>query len=230
MNDQSYIKLFRKMFDWEWWDDRNVRDLFFTMLLMANWKDKKWKGITIHRGSFFTSLDHLSQKSGLSVRQVRTSLDKLKSTGEVTCKATSHGTLVTIANWEVYQGEPEKVTSQMTSDLTNERQTDDKPMTNERQQLKNNKNIKNSKNEKNNNRRFTPPTLEEVAEYINQMNYHINAEQFIDYYESNGWMVGKSHMKDWKATVRNWERRRQNNTQGSTPVNPFLKMLEEGDY
>ena len=80
------------------------------------------------------------------------------------------------------------------------------------------------------NKRFKPPTVEEVAAYIREKGYRINAEQFIDYYESNGWMVGKSHMKDCKATVRNWERRRQNNTQGSTPVNPFLKMLEEGDY
>ena len=80
------------------------------------------------------------------------------------------------------------------------------------------------------NKRFKPPTVEEVAAYIREKGYRINAEQFIDYYESNGWMVGKSHMKDWKATVRNWERRRQNNTQGSTPVNPFLKMLEDGDY
>lgn len=99
------------------------------------------------------------------------------------------------------------------------------------QQIKNkNKDKEEDKNKSNKSKRFTPPTVEEVAEYINQMNYHINAEQFIDYYESNGWMVGKSHMKDWKATVRNWERRRQNNTRGSTPVNPFLKMLEEGDY
>lgn len=99
------------------------------------------------------------------------------------------------------------------------------------QQIKNkNKDKEEDKNKSNKSKRFTPPTVEEVAEYINQMNYHINAEQFIDYYESNGWMVGKSHMKDWKATVRNWERRRQNNTQGSTPVNPFLKMLEEGGY
>ena len=80
------------------------------------------------------------------------------------------------------------------------------------------------------NKRFKPPTVEEVAAYIREKGYHINAEAFIDHYESNGWMVGKSHMKDWKATVRNWERRRQNNTQGSTPINPFLKMLEEGDY
>lgn len=99
------------------------------------------------------------------------------------------------------------------------------------QQIKNkNKDKEEDKNKSNKSKRFAPPSVEEVAEYINQMNYHINAEQFIDYYESNGWLVGKAHMKDWKATVRNWERRRQNDTKNSKPTNPFLEMLEKGDY
>ena len=62
-----------------------------------------------------------------------------------------------------------------------------------------------------NNKRFVRPTVEEVAEYIREKGYHIDAEAFIDHYNSNGWKVGKTPMKDWKATVRNWERRRENN-------------------
>lgn len=236
MEDQSYIKLFRKMLDWEWWDDRNVRDLFFTMLLMANWKEKQWKGISIERGSFFTSLEHLSQKSGLSVRQVRTALNKLKSTGEVTSKTTNCGTLVTIANWGVYQGGSEKATSDMTSELTAERQTDDKRMTSERQQLKNNKNIKKGKNDKKDigesyssgSKRFTPPTIEEVSAYIREQGYHIDAEMFIDHYEANGWMVGKNKMKDYKATLRNWERRRQNNAGEIQPSSNKQSTPQQG--
>ena len=61
-------------------------------------------------------------------------------------------------------------------------------------------------------KRFTPPTLEEVQEYIEEKNYSVDAERFIDYYTANGWMVGKNHMKDWKATVRNWERNNGNDT------------------
>lgn len=81
-------------------------------------------------------------------------------------------------------------------------------------------------------KKFTPPTLEEVSQYISEQGYRIDAERFIDYYESNGWMVGKTKMKDWKATVRNWERRRLNG-EGSKPTasaNPFMDMWEKGEY
>ena len=59
-------------------------------------------------------------------------------------------------------------------------------------------------------KRFTPPTLEEVKAYCSERNNGIDPQTFIDYYESNGWMVGKGKMKDWKATVRTWENRRKN--------------------
>ena len=78
--------------------------------------------------------------------------------------------------------------------------------------------------------RFTPPTVEEVAQYINEMSYHINAEHFVDYYEANGWLVGRNKMKDWKATVRNWERREKNNKGATSSANPFTKMLESGEF
>lgn len=55
--------------------------------------------------------------------------------------------------------------------------------------------------------RFVPPTLDEVQSYIAEKGYNVDAERFISYYESNGWMVGRNHMKDWKATVRNWNAR-----------------------
>lgn len=56
-------------------------------------------------------------------------------------------------------------------------------------------------------RKFKKPTLEEVREYCKERNNNINAESFIDFYESKGWMVGKNKMKDWKACVRTWEKR-----------------------
>ena len=55
-------------------------------------------------------------------------------------------------------------------------------------------------------KRFTPPTLEEVKTYCAERNNNVDAERFIDHYTSNGWKVGKNSMKDWKATVRTWER------------------------
>ena len=54
-------------------------------------------------------------------------------------------------------------------------------------------------------KRFVKPTLEEVTAYCQERNNNVNPQKFIDYYESNGWKVGKNSMKDWKAAVRNWE-------------------------
>ena len=53
--------------------------------------------------------------------------------------------------------------------------------------------------------RFQKPTVDEVREYVSEMGYHINPNDFVDFYESKGWLVGKTPMKDWKAAVRNWE-------------------------
>lgn len=54
--------------------------------------------------------------------------------------------------------------------------------------------------------RFVPPTLEQVQEYCKERGNYVDAQRFIDFYESKGWMIGKNKMKDWKAAVRNWER------------------------
>lgn len=53
---------------------------------------------------------------------------------------------------------------------------------------------------------FTPPTVDEVRAYCRERGNAIDAEKFVDHYKANGWMVGKSHMEDWKAAVRNWAR------------------------
>lgn len=62
---------------------------------------------------------------------------------------------------------------------------------------------------------FVPPTLEEVEDFCYENNLGIDPAQFIDFYETNGWMVGRNHMKDWKAAARNWDRRRKTEDKGS---------------
>lgn len=54
---------------------------------------------------------------------------------------------------------------------------------------------------------FTPPTVDEVREYCTEIRTVIDPQQFVDYYTSNGWMVGRTKMKDWRASVRNWAKR-----------------------
>lgn len=86
-------------------------------------------------------------------------------------------------------------------------------------------------------KRFAPPTLENVSGYCREMGYtNVDAARFIDFYTSNGWMVGKNRMKDWKAAVRNWDRREKNpqRQDGAAEVakkNRFHNLEEHGyDY
>lgn len=100
----GWISLHRKMLDWEWYSDHNTTRLFIHMLLRANHKEKKWRGITIPAGSFISGRRKLALETGLSEQQIRTSLLRLKSTSELTSKSTSCGTLFTLLTWNSYQG------------------------------------------------------------------------------------------------------------------------------
>lgn len=144
--ENSFIKLYRSLLDWEWWDDKNVTRLFLTILLSVNWQDKKWHGMTIEKGSMFTSTDRLGKKSGLTLQQTKTALNKLISTGEITTKPTNKGTLVKVENWGKYQFMPEEITNKITSKLNNEQQTTNKQINSDQPQLKKEKNKKNLNN------------------------------------------------------------------------------------
>ena len=79
----DYIKLSRKILEWEWYSDVNTCRLFIHMLLKANWKDGRFQGEEIPRGSFVSSYQNLASETGLSVKNVRTALEHLRNTGEV---------------------------------------------------------------------------------------------------------------------------------------------------
>jgi len=66
---------------------------------------------------------------------------------------------------------------------------------------------KEKKSKKKSAKRFTPPTVEEVRAYCQMRNNNVDPEQFVDFYASKGWKVGNNSMKDWKASVRTWEKR-----------------------
>lgn len=81
-------------------------------------------------------------------------------------------------------------------------------------------------------KRFEKPTLSQITQYCLERNNNVNAEQFYDYYESNGWKVGKNAMKDWKACVRTWERngydkpiKKKNNKQDA--LNDMRDLMSE---
>jgi len=101
--NSGWVCLHRKMLDWEWFSDHNTFRLFTILLLMANHKDRKWRGIDVPKGSLITGRDALALKTGLSVRQVRTVLNKLKSTNDIAIKTNTKYSMISITNWDMYQ-------------------------------------------------------------------------------------------------------------------------------
>lgn len=74
--------------------------------------------------------------------------------------------------------------------------------------------------------RFTPPSVSHVREYCAERGNSIDPQEFVDFYSSKNWMVGKTKMADWKACVRTWERRRGEEQKGNgkpVPINPFMR-------
>ena len=89
MNNNGWIKIHRQIIDWEWYSDIPTCRLFLHLLLIANHAPKKWQGQTIDKGELITSIGSLSEQTGLTIKQVRTALDKLESTGEIEKKRAS---------------------------------------------------------------------------------------------------------------------------------------------
>ena len=104
MKSNGYIKFHRKFKDWRWYKDRNVKDLFIHLLFEANWKDDNFQDIVIKRGSLTTGRKKLATDTGLSQQEIRTAITKLKSTNEITTKATNKYTVITVVNYDKYQG------------------------------------------------------------------------------------------------------------------------------
>lgn len=99
----GWIRLHRKILNWGWYTDINTSRLFIHLLLKANHKSNHWRGHQIDRGSCITSLRHLSNETGLSIMQIRTAINKLKSTGELTIETTSQFSYITMNNYNEYQ-------------------------------------------------------------------------------------------------------------------------------
>lgn len=114
-----------------------------------------------------------------------------------------------------------KSNAEVTDDVTNDNESKSKS--------KSKSNSKsNSNSNSNRDKKFVPPTLEQIMEYCSERNNNVDPQKFLNHYQSNGWMVGRNHMKDWKAAVRTWE-----NNSFDKPTSPkktgneFLELLND---
>lgn len=165
MNEYNgFIVINRKMLNWEWYQDTNTVRLFLHLLLIANWEDKRWQGVEVKRGEVITSKKHLSENTGLSIQQIRTSLKKLILTNEITIKTTNKYTVIKVNNYNKYQDYNKQINNQ----ITNNQLSNNKQSTTTKQIKQNNKEIIYNNNiydfvERNFGRTLSPVEYEEIA-------------------------------------------------------------------
>lgn len=99
----SWIKIFRELLQWEWFEKAEMVQLFIYLLLKASCEDKQWQGITVKRGQLVTSNGSMRRDLKLSEQQIRTCIKRLISTGEITYQSTNRYVIITICNYDKYQ-------------------------------------------------------------------------------------------------------------------------------
>ncbi len=107
--NNGWVKLYRSMAKWGWYDDPNTKTVFLHLLLTANWEESEYHGHKIQAGQVVFGTQALAKRLNLSRQQVRTALAHLLETKEITIKTTNKFSVATIENWAKYQGEDDEV-------------------------------------------------------------------------------------------------------------------------
>lgn len=120
----GWIKLQRQLKEWEWYRDLPTKSLFLHLLISANHKPIRWQGLDVKAGQLVVGRKSLAHETGLSEQQIRTALDKLKATSEITITSTSKYSIVSITKWELYQSDqpaPQPASNQQSTTNKNEK-------------------------------------------------------------------------------------------------------------
>ena len=214
----GFIKIFRQIKDWEHFQEPSVLLLFIDLLVSANFKRGYFHGIPVGKGSLITSYRKLSDETGLSVNTIKVCISKLIKSGEITLKtAKGQFTHIVINQFNKFQGVSIVDTPTDTPiDTPVDTPTDTPIDTNRRKKrnIRKEEDIIDSGDKSPSRAKFQKPTLNEIRDFAFAENLlNLDCERFFNYYESNGWKVGRNSMKDWKATARNWHRNNDTNNQ-----------------
>lgn len=199
----GWIKINRKIAEHWLWQDAERLKWWLDLLFMAAWEDKEVlhdaHKFTLHRGQMIASISFLAERWGRNNNTVIKYLKLLEAENMIIRKVLHRQTaIITICNYESYQDKGSN---------TIDRQIDSKANT----IVNGNKEIKEIKeNNREGKRRkppFHPPSLEDVKSYVQEKGYSVDAEQFVNFYESKGWMVGKNKMSNWHAAIATWQKR-----------------------
>lgn len=244
----GWIRVDRSLLDnWIWTDGGafDQRSAWVDLLLMA-----KYDGTP---GEVNKSILALADRWKWSRDRVRRFLQKLERAEMCATNATTHKTTITIVNWAKYQDcratddtADRHQTSQQSKERNEERTTERKEAKERKQESSKERNILTNNNnlpptgegERVNNARVKkrnqiPPSVQDVADYVAEKGYpHVDPQQFVDFYQSKNWFVGKTKMTDWQAAVRGWNSRHESNSHGYKPKGrgaSFFDLLEDDE-
>ena len=156
------------------------------------WNNKRQR---LEPGQLLTGRIELSKQCGIPESSIQRILKYLESEHQIEQQTFTKFRIITIKNWDIFQGSNES------EQQANNRWTADE------QQMDTYKNVNNVKNVKKTKGVFIKPSGDEVSEYAKGIGYQLDGAEFVDYYESKGWMIGRNPMKDWRAAVRTWKQR-----------------------
>lgn len=176
--------------------------------LLSMWRDKK--------GSISSPIAGYAQFWGCSIEQTESIMAEFKT--HKPCSVRTRNGVVTLVSRRLYRRETQRI--QDTKRQRKHRQSDSvTPLSRlrnaiaEEEEVKEEEKEEESEGEKGNirgkDRCFKPPDVQQVTEYSTEKGLTLDAESFVDFYQSKNWMVGKNKMKDWQAAVRNWARRQK---------------------
>tara|TARA_R110000824_G_scaffold186126_2_gene367381 strand:- start:129 stop:755 length:627 start_codon:yes stop_codon:yes gene_type:complete len=192
---EGFITLHRSVQKHWIWQEPEALKFWIALLQEANWQEKKtmFNGslLTVKRGELVFGRIKYSRLLNISEKKIRRYLNLLQKEQMIGQQKTNKYTLISITNYESYQNEATKGPTKGQQRATSKQY--------------NNKTIGGKL------KKFIPPEVTEVQEYCLERKNHVDPESFVDFYLAKNWMVGKNKMKDWKAAVRTWERRRENN-------------------
>ena len=106
----GWVKLHRKLLNWEWYSDIPCRVLFLHLLIKVNYEDSKYQGVDIKAGSCAAGYPSLAEQTGLTIQQIRTAMKKLISTNEITVNKQPKFSVITLNKWVEHQQDNSQVT------------------------------------------------------------------------------------------------------------------------
>ena len=220
MDNGSYIKLHRKMLEWEWYDHDITKLLFLHLLLIASWKENRWHGIELHPGELIRTNENLADELGKTIQQIRTAISNLKTTEEITVRFVGRIRIITIKNWGLYQNDNSKPNSKSNTFSTanpTALQQHSNSIPTAYKESKEYKNVRSMYTP------HTPPTFEEVQDYCYQNGYqNTDIEAFMAYNEAQNWKM------DWKKALVLWAKKDKD--RGKRSGNQFANMIRHDDY